>query len=131
MKNIAVLTENHPGVIADITQLLGDQQVNILTLDVDGVESHGVIQLTVDQYDQALQTLKAAGYRAISEDALVIRITDEPGALAKIASRFKTHAINIRSMHILDRKSDYVLVSIVTDDNKNAEQWLQDVLVSN
>jgi len=129
MQHISVLMDNRPGIVADITELMASHQINILTLNVDGIEDHGVMRLSVDQYDQALQVLRQAQYRAISEDALVVRIRDEPGALAKIASRFKTHQLNIRSIHILDRQEGYVLVSIVSDDNHKASTLVADNLV--
>jgi len=91
MKNITVLTESRLGVVADISQLLGDNNINILTLDVEGMDDHGLIQLTVDHYDRALQLFKQAGLRAISEDALVIRVPDEPGGCIFCRENRNTH----------------------------------------
>ncbi len=40
---------------------------------------------TVDRYDEALVALRDAGVPAVSEDAIIIRIADEPGALARLS----------------------------------------------
>jgi hypothetical protein len=130
MKQITVLVDNHPGAIADVTQVLADAQVNIETLDADGAEDHGVIILTVDHYDRALLALKDAAYQAISEDALVVRIEDRPGALAAIAARFKEANINLRSVHIIRRHETHALVAIVTENTDRARQLVRDELVS-
>jgi len=129
MKQIAVLVGNRSGVIADLTALLAERGVNLTDIDTDGSDEHGVVHLSVDRYDDALAALAAAGYRAISEDAIVIRLHDEPGALANIALRFKAADINIRSMHILSREQEHVLVSIVSERREEALRLVADVRV--
>jgi hypothetical protein len=59
----------------------------------------------------------------------VIRLRDEPGALARVAARFRDAQLNIRSMRILRRDREFVLVSLVTSDNHQAREQLEDVLV--
>lgn len=130
MKRITVLLENHPGVVADITRILAAAAVNIETFDIDAAEQTGVLNLTVDRYDTALQTLRDGGYRAITEDALVVQLHDEPGALARVAEKFKSAQINIRSMHILKRARNTCLVSIVCEQKAKAADLIREWVVS-
>jgi len=76
-----------------------------------------VITLSVDRYDAALKALREEGFQAITQDALLVRLEDKPGALAKIAVRFQEQAIQLRSMHIIQRRKGHAHVSIVTTDN--------------
>ncbi len=128
MKEITVLVDNRSGVLADISATLADRGVNIETIDGEAAESRGIIRLTVDQYDEALSALRDRGFQAISEDALLIRLKDESGALAKAAARFKDADINIRSLRILRREGGYALVTLVTEDNDAARELVADVL---
>lgn len=130
MKQLTVLAPNKPGLLAAITSLLGERGVNIDALDVHGVNDTGVVCLTVDKYDIALQALRDHGYKAITQDALVIRLADKPGALATVAMRIKDAGLDLRSMHILRRDADTVLVSLVASDNVDAARVLSDVLLS-
>lgn len=130
MKRITVIVRNQPGVVADLTQVLADRDINIETLDADRVAERGVINLTVDRYDEALHALRDNSFQAVSEDAIVVRVKDEPGALAKVALRFKEAEIGIRSMHILSREEEFSLVSIVCDNNPKALELLKDKVVS-
>ena len=129
MKQITIITENKAGEVAAISGLLADLNINIEDIEVEKGESLGVITLTVDQYDPALRALREAGFQAISQDALVVRLEDRPGALAEIAARFTDEAIQLRSMHIIQRKTGNAHVSIVTTDNVRAAELLRDVLV--
>ncbi len=129
MKQITIITENHSGEVARISTLLGDLQINIEKIEVEKSGEHGVITLYVDQYDAALRAIREAGFQAITQDALVVRLEDKPGALAKIATRFEEQAIELRSMHIIQRSRGYTHVSIVTTNNEKAAALLEDVMV--
>ncbi len=129
MKQLTVITRNVPGQLADITALLADAGINIEDIEADGATEKGVITLTVDRYNLAMEVLSEAGFQAVTDDALVVRLADKPGALAEIALRFKDAALNLRSMHIIQREDGHSLASIVTDDNAKAAELVRDVLV--
>ncbi|MGI8605326.1 MAG: ACT domain-containing protein [Verrucomicrobiales bacterium] len=129
MKQLTVLTANQPGVLASIAQALAERSVNIEALDAEGIDEHGVVVLTVDRYDEALRALRDSGFTAISQDALLIRLEDKPGALAKIAVRLKDAGIDVRSMHIIRRDRGGPMVSLVASDNIQAAALLADCLV--
>ena len=129
MKQITLLADDKPGVIADISRMLGQADVNIFSLDADAKDLSGVIILAVDKYDLALDVLTRAGYRAISEETLIIAVDDTPGALGRVAGRLEDVQVNIRSLHILTRQQEKVLISLVTDDNKKSAELLSDALV--
>ncbi len=130
MKQITVLTRKDTSELSRVASLLGDAGVNIEDLAAENLEETGIIVLTVDQYDLALQALRDAGLRAITQDALVIRIEDKPGALASIAKRLRDAGIDMRSMHILRREGSNSLASIVATDHEMAARVLADVIVT-
>lgn len=130
MKQITIPTESRPGQLADITNLLAAMGVNIIDFDAQEQSGHGFIVLRVDHYDVALKALRLAGYQAITEDAIVIRVEDKPGALAEVANRFKEAQMNLRSLHIIRRRAGSIDVSLVSDDNALALSLVDDLLVS-
>ena len=120
MKQIVVLTENHAGILADLAECLAERGINIEELSGDANQAGGVVHLTVDRYDEALVALRDGGFQAVSEDALVLLLPDEPGALARVAARFKSENINVRSMRILRRERGQTLVALVTEEPERA-----------
>lgn len=121
MNRIIVMSRNRVGVIADISKALADKGINIETISAERQEEEGVITLTTDAYDDALRALTQAGFKTVSDDALLLRLPDEPGALAKVAERFKDASVNIQSLHIVDRGDGYTIVAISADDRARAE----------
>ena len=121
MKRILIMARNEVGVLADITKVLADRNINIETISAEALPEKGVITLTTDAYDEALRALTNAGFKTVSDDALLLRLKDEPGALAKVAERFKGAGVNIQSLHIVDRKDGYSIVALAADDRAEAE----------
>ena len=130
MKQITIITAaGRPGIVADIAERLGAAGINIQQINVSDDLAHGVVYLDAEPYDEALRVLAEAGYDAISEDVLVIQIKDEPGALAKVAARFREPQINIHSMRFMRRDGGWATVILSTNDNARARVLLADCLV--
>lgn len=130
MKEIMVVTRNRPGLLADISETLAARGINIETIDADELHDTAIVELTVDRYDAALRSLRDAGFDAVTEDALLVRLKDEPGALAKVARRFKEAQIDLRSVRFIRRQAGYAYVALATDRTDEARQLIKEFLVS-
>ncbi|MBI5724948.1 MAG: ACT domain-containing protein [Planctomycetes bacterium] len=130
MKEIVIVTQNRTGLMADISEALAGAGVNIETLEAEEVHELAVVNLTVDKYDPALLALHNAGFEAVTEDAIVVRIPDEPGGLARVAKRFKDANIDLRSIRILRRHKGFALVALAADRSKEALDLVRDCLVN-
>jgi len=131
MKQLTIISENRPGITAEVTEALAKQNINIESMDGETFDDTGIIILSVDNYDLALFTLnKIPGINVISEDVILIRIANQPGALAQIANRFKLANMNIRSIRFVQRDQDYGIVAISTERSDEAIDLVKDVLVS-
>jgi len=130
MKQITIITPpDRPGTLADIAERLATRGVNILQIDASDDHAHGVVFLEAEPYDEALRALADGGYHAISEEVLAIRIKDEPGALAKVAARFREPQINIHAMRIVRRDGGWASVILSTNNNEKARTLLSDCLI--
>lgn len=124
MPRIIVMARNEVGVIADISRVLADNEINIETISTEALDDKGSISLTTDDYDGALRALTDAGFKTVTDDSLLASLRDEPGALAKVAEKLKQGGVNIQSLQIVDRRGDYTTVAILTDDRAKAEGLL-------
>ena len=124
MPRIIVMAKNEVGVIADISRVLADSDINIETISTEALDDKGTISLTTDDYDGALRALTDAGFKTVTDDSLLVSLRDEPGALAKVAEKLKQGGVNIQSLHIVNRRGDYTTVAILTDDRAKAEGLL-------
>ena len=65
--------------------------------------------------------LNQAGYKAVSDDAVVVRLRDEPGALSRVADQLRQAGVNIQNLHILARHDGYALIALTTNDRAATE----------
>lgn len=123
MERIVIMARDEVGVLADITTILAQASVNLESINTQVNGEHGTIIISTDDTDRALVALANAGYSAVTDDSMLIRLKDEPGALARIAQRYSEAGINIRSVHILDRKDGVATIALSTspEDRERAE----------
>ncbi len=124
MERIIIIVRDEVGVIAGVARALADRGINIESLDTERAGEQGIITLTTDDTNRALLALKEAEFRAVTDDSLVFRIPDEPGALARVAERFKAAGVNIQSLHILDRRAGQAVVALSAQDREEARKLL-------
>ena len=131
MKQITIISEDRPGVVAEISEALGAAGVNIESLIAETLGHSAVTILDVDKYDEALQALSNTSFHAISEDAIVIQLDDKPGELARITKRFTDANINLSSIRIIRRHHDKCIVAIGgAERSDEAMELVKDVLIS-
>ncbi len=130
MKQIVVIADNRPGLVADVTMALGDRGVNIGTIDGEALRGVGVIRMTVSNYDMALQVLRDAGFHAFGEEVILVRLEDKPGALARVARRFRDAGLDITSLRIVSRDGQHGVVAISCDDIAKAREVVREELIS-
>ena len=130
MKQLVIVTEDRPGIVADISTALAEKNINIESIDAEATRCHGVIILSVDKYDEALKTLTDASFTVYTENTIVVEVADEPGALAKIARRFQDADLTMRSIRIMKREAGNSLVAIAADHTKEAIKLVEDCIVA-
>ena len=124
MQRIVIMAENRIGTIAQIAGTLAEGGVNLNSIATENEGQHGVVIITTDRTDHALAILNQAGFKAVSDEAVLVQLPDQPGALANLASELKDASLNIRTFHIIERREDYATAAITTDDQERAKRAL-------
>ncbi|MHB0957478.1 MAG: hypothetical protein ACYC6N_22130 [Pirellulaceae bacterium] len=130
MREITLVTPAQAGLMADISDHLGRAGINIETLEAFVVRDWDIVLLTVSDYNRALVVLRDAGYDAITEDAVVINVKDQPGALAQVTRRLHEGGVDIRSVRILHRQAGEAMVAISMNRTDEGMRLIEDLLVS-
>lgn len=123
-ERILITVDNRVGVLAGITGVLAGAGINVESVNAQTAGERGAIIMTVSDTDRALSILSQAGYKAVSDDAVVVRLRDEPGALAGVADRLKQAGVNIQNLHILSRQDGFALIALTTSDRAATEAAL-------
>lgn len=120
MQRITVVVHDRPGLLAEITELLASKGLSISSIVADSYGADGVVHLDLERADEALAVLTSAGYHAVTEDVLLARIEDRPGALAQLSRRLMEAQLDIRGLNMVQRNDGWAVVAIATNDNARA-----------
>ncbi len=130
MKQLVILSEQRPGIVADVTIALAERGLNIAAIDGETFQGIGIVRLSVSDVDLALRVLRDAGFHAFSEEVLLVRLEDQPGALARIARRLKDAGLELSSLRLVGREGAHGVAALSCSDLARARELLRDELLS-
>ena len=83
---ISIFLENVRGSLRQMTELLGEKEVNLLALSIADTNGFGIIRIIVKSSEilRILDMLHQAGYVAKSNQVLCVRVSHKPMGLAKV-----------------------------------------------
>lgn len=84
VKQISVFIENKTGKLAEVTDFLAQNDINIKALSVADTQDFGILRIICENHVAAVTALKQGGYVITETDVLAVAISDKPGSLAKI-----------------------------------------------
>ena len=84
IKQLSVFIENKPGSLAEITGLLGENGIDLLSLSLADTTQFGILRIIAADYEKALRLISEAGFTVKLTDMLAVTVHDAPGELAGI-----------------------------------------------
>ncbi|MGE5611834.1 MAG: ACT domain-containing protein [Bacillota bacterium] len=91
----SVFLVNKPGVLAQVTQALADEKINIIAMTLVDSQEHGVLRFVTDDGDAVRAVLKHLSVPTTETEVLCLELSNRPGALAGVAGLLGKNHINI------------------------------------
>ena len=117
-RQLSVFLENKPGVLAEVCKALGDHDINIRGVSVSDTVDHAVVRLIVSDPHKAIHVLGEHGALVVETDVLVVKLSDQPGALADLASKFARGKVNIEYAYGSSDDTEATIFMRVSDTKK-------------
>lgn len=122
IKQISVFLENKSGRLAEVTRVLGDNNIDIRALSIADTTDFGILRLIVNQPEEGERILKDSGYTVSCTNVIAISIPDRPGALAEALEALGRESIGIEYMYaFVGKHADEALVILRVE---NVEQGI-------
>jgi hypothetical protein len=131
MKQITILSVCGKDLITEITHILSERGISLDSVTARNFGHQSIATITTHNHDLAMEALQEYNHlQVVSEDALLVRIEDELGSLAKLARRFTDQGIDIRSLRFVERHQGFALVAIGVERSDKVLEIVKDILVS-
>jgi len=125
MKELLVLAKDRIGLLADLSYALGQEDVNIESISADTMGDKAVIHLVVSDEKKGKEILERRGFIVMSSDAMVVKVIDRPGELAKVARILSDARVNIKNVQLVTKERNIALYLFRVDNVKKASSLLK------
>lgn len=125
VKQISVFVENKPGRLAEFTNVLRNNNIDMRALSIAETPDFGILRVIVNDPFETACVLKDAGYIASITPVLAVKVADEPGSLFKILDILAEANINLEYTYaFLTREKDSAYIIFRVEDNDRAAEVL-------
>ena len=114
---ISIFIENKSGRLAEVTDLLARNGINIRALSLADTSDFGIFRLIVNDPDAAERLLKEGGFTVARNEVVAVAVPDRPGGLAGILATLRSTAINVEYMYAFVQRSEGNAVLIFRFDD--------------
>ena len=106
IEQISVFIENRTGRLADFTQVLADEGIDIKGICVTDTVDYGILRCICNDPEKATRALNERGFTASVTKVLGIEIQDVPGGLNKVMQLLKERNISLDYIYSINKISD-------------------------
>ncbi len=125
IKQISVFVENRKGRLASVTEMLGQEGVDLIALSIADTTDFGIIRCIVSDPEKTLQLIKSNGYSARLTDVLVAEVPDKPGGLAGVLKTLDKAGLSVEYLYSFVRThGKNALILLRVEDVKGAAKVL-------
>ena len=126
VEQISVFVENKSGRLAEVTELLARNGINIRALSLADTADFGILRLIVNDLEKTKGILKDNGFTVGRNEVVAVEVPDKPGGLAAILGALQGKGINVEYMYAFVQKCEGNAVLIFRfDDTEKAVDTLQ------
>jgi len=126
IKQISVSLDNTPGMLSKVSEILGNEGVNIRAISVADTADISTVRFVVDDPTKAINILTTNGFAIKETDVLAVETPDHPGGLNAVLRPLKDASINVHYLYpYLGRASDQAIVILGVDKIEETEKVLK------
>lgn len=127
VRQISVFLENKIGRLAEITQILGNKEINIRALAIADTTEFGILRMIVDRPQKAYEALEERGFTVSQTEVVVVEVEDKPGGLAQVMAVLGKEGINVEYLYaFVAPKGRGALVVLKIEEKKATVDLLQE-----
>lgn len=105
VKQMAVFMENRKGRINELTKVLKDNGVDLVTLSIADTKDFGILRCITRDNTRAEKALKEAGFTVTVTELIGVEVADEPGRLSDVMELLEENDINVEYLYSFARQS--------------------------
>ncbi len=126
VEQVSLFTENKKGMMQDITGILTENNINIISLVTNDCGEFGVIRMLVSDPQTAAKAFQARDYLTHVDNVLCVEMKDVPGGLNSLLRDIAGSNIDVDYVYTsFDRETSMPIAVIQVQDMEDVEICLR------
>ena len=127
IKQISIFIENKPGRLAEITDIIAGNNINIRALSVADTSNFGILRIIVDAPDKVEKVLKGHEMTMSVTSVISVLVADEAGGLSEMLKHLAENNISIEYMYgfVVNKGKACIIMRIGNEEDFKAVQILK------
>ena len=126
IKQISVFMENRPGRLAEITQVISDNNISMRAINIADTTDFGILRMIVDDFEKAEKVLRENNMTASVSDVIAVSFEDKVGSFNKVVSLLSSENLSVEYIYsFIGEKSAKAVIVIKTNDGELAASLLK------
>ncbi len=119
---ISVFIENKPGNLANFTNFIAENQINMRAFEIADTSDFGIIRIIVDKPLDTLTLLKDNDWICTLTQVIGVKLPDRPGSMAKVMDILAAGGISIDYVYtsLAGGSEDAIMIFRVQDNDQVA-----------
>jgi hypothetical protein len=123
---LSIFLENRSGRLAEVTEILGKNAINIRALALADTSDFGILRVIVNDPSKAAEILKREGFTVSETEVLAIEVEDRPGGLAGVLKTLSSESVNVEYMYaFLEKRTESALIIFRIEEIERTEAILR------
>jgi hypothetical protein len=106
VEQVSIFLENKSGRLAEVTDILAKNGINIRALSLADTADFGIFRLIVNDPEKTVIVLKQNGFTVAKNEVVAIMLPDRAGGLANVLNTLQGKGINVEYMYAFVQKSE-------------------------
>ena len=103
IKQISIFLENKSGRLAEVLNILGKNNIDLIAISISDTTDFGILRLIVNKPEEAEKVLQESGCTVNSTEVLAVSVEDKPGSLAEVLAVLARESIDIEYLYAVGK----------------------------
>lgn len=115
VKQLSVFIENREGRLEQVTEVLANEGINILSISMADTTEYGMLRMIVSDPQKAKKALVEEGFSAMLTDVIAVKLEDRVGEMHKMTHILCSLSLNIEYMYALASSGKRAMIVKASD----------------
>ena len=118
VKQLCVFIENKSGKFQELTGILSNNGINMISLSLSDSTAYSVARMIVSDTDKAQKALADNGFASVVNDIMAVKLDNKMGELNNLLKTLKDEKIDVQYVYALTSGKQAAILFKTSDDKK-------------